>query len=73
MKGETATIDRSMAGAKTDREPSQLAARGILQPLGNFRALPIARMLRPGTGRGPTEDNGQAPSARGSAIANRQM
>jgi hypothetical protein len=70
MKDDTERIERGMAGAKADREPSRLAARGTLQPLGNPQALPMPRMLRPGTGRGPTEDKGQAPSARSSAIVN---
>jgi hypothetical protein len=96
MKGETETIERSMAGAKTDREPSppsprfvatthprprrsfraepgRLAACGTFQPLEYLHALLVVRMLRAGTGRGPTEDNGQARGARTSAIVNRQL
>ncbi len=73
MKVETERIVCGMARANADREPSRLAACGPLQPLEYLHALPVVRMLRPGTGRGPAEDNGQAPSARGSAIVNRKL
>jgi hypothetical protein len=72
MKDETETIKRGRAGAETDREPSRLAARGTLQPLGNLQALLTARMLRPGTGRGPTEYNADVRGACCSAIVNRK-
>jgi hypothetical protein len=68
MKGETETTERGIAGANPDRAPSRLAARGTLQSVGNARSLSVARMLRPGTGRGPTEDNGPASSARIPAV-----
>ncbi len=55
-KDETEAIEGGLVEAKTDREPSRLAARGVSPPVENAGALPVVRMLRPGTVRSPTED-----------------
>jgi hypothetical protein len=73
MEDETEIIERSRAGAGTDREPSRLAALGPSPPVGNVGTLPPARILRPGTGRGPTEKSAQARGGRGATIVNREL
>jgi hypothetical protein len=70
MNGGIETIERTSAGANTDREPSRLAALGAFASVGNVRSLSATRMLRAGTARGPSEKSAQARGGRISTIVN---